>query len=499
MATETELKLALDPAQRRALLRHRLLAAATPLGSRRLTNIYYDTPDLALRKRGVALRLRRQGGQWLQTVKCAGEVAGGLSARPEWEAPYDGIAFDFGIVDDAALRRWLERGRIRNRLTPVFETVFTRRSWRSEPAEGVAVLLMLDAGAIASGGAQAPISELELELAAGDADDLLALALRLATDLPLHPEPLSKAQRGYLLFEGAAEKPCKAGPSPLTPELAPVEGFRAVALECIAQIQANAAGARENRHPEFLHQLRVALRRLRSALRVFAPALDSQKAAGVAGELAALAGRLGAARDWDVLATEVLAPACAAFPADARLARLAAAAAGQRERSQAAARAALSGRDYGRVMLQLLAFCRRPAPATTTPAPRLAAFARGELARLQRRVRRRARRAAALGSAALHRVRIAAKHLRYALEFFAPLRSGRRLREPLGHIVALQESLGQLNDLANAARLLEEAAGADAALREAAALVIGWHGPRRAALLARVPADLGALAGERRF
>ena len=83
MAEEIELKLALPPEAQRAFLRHPLLKQAAGKTTQRLTNVYYDTNGLDLRKRGIALRLRRKGGRWLQTVKCAGNHAGGLAARPE--------------------------------------------------------------------------------------------------------------------------------------------------------------------------------------------------------------------------------------------------------------------------------------------------------------------------------------------------------------------------------------------------------------------------------
>jgi len=115
MADEIELKLALPESAQRLLLRHPLLKRARSRDSGRLINLYYDTPSLDLHKAGIALRLRRKGGLWLQTVKCAGTSAAGLSSRPEWEGPYGG-QFDFSAVDDDKVRRRLERYRARGTL-----------------------------------------------------------------------------------------------------------------------------------------------------------------------------------------------------------------------------------------------------------------------------------------------------------------------------------------------------------------------------------------------
>ncbi len=498
MATETELKLALDPTQRRRLLRHAVFSSALPLGTRKLLNVYYDTPDLALRQRGIALRLRRQGKEWLQTVKCAGELGGGLSTRPEWEQPYDGIAFDFDAIDDNSLRRWLGRRRIREHLAPVFETTFTRRSWRAEPAPGTIVLLMLDSGGIASAGRTAPISELELELAEGDETDLMALAKQLATCAALRPESLSKAQRGYLLFCGAEAKPVKASPSPLGNKLSVSEAFRCISLDCLAHLQANESGARRNLGAEYIHQMRVALRRYGSALRVFEPVVAQHDVERIAADIGALSDQLGAARDWDVLAEEELEPVRAAFPDDDRLTTLATEVASRRAAGQRTARAALDHPDFGRLMLDLLALSHEPGDPGDTPTS-LGAFAREKIEALQARVKKRAKRAAGHDAEALHRLRIAAKGLRYAIEFFAPLLRDKAVRRTLDHLGRLQTNLGVLNDITNAERLLAECCGTDPQLREATALVGGWHRARYRDILGQLSDDIRPLLASRLF
>ncbi len=197
MANEIELKLALPESAQRAFLRHPLLKSALEKHTDELFNIYYDTPDLALRELGIALRLRRQGNIWLQTVKCAGSSAGGLSTRPEWETPYGG-QFDFSPVDDAAIRAQLERINGDGQLAPLFETNFRRVTWRFD-----GVLLVLDRGWIIAGDRREAISELELELAGGEVGQLFALAERLKERLPIVPALRSKAERGLRLRQRA--------------------------------------------------------------------------------------------------------------------------------------------------------------------------------------------------------------------------------------------------------------------------------------------------------
>ena len=198
MPLEIELKLAFPEETLPALLRHPLIAAAPRAGEpATLDNTYYDTPALTLRAHKIAVRLRKQGAETIQTVKCAATSHDGLTRRPEWERAWNG-QFDFSAIDDPAAAALLDR--TRDELAPVFSTRFRRDTRRLQPRDGVCILAMIDTGAVVAGARAAPISELELELAAGDADDLRRLAAELQKTLPLAPENISKAERGYRLL-----------------------------------------------------------------------------------------------------------------------------------------------------------------------------------------------------------------------------------------------------------------------------------------------------------
>lgn len=487
MGNEIELKLALPEPAQRVFLRHPLLKAAVGKHTAQLTSIYYDTPELALRKSGIALRLRRQGRIWLQTVKCAGTAAAGLSVRPEWETTYGGH-FDFSAVDDDTVRRVLDKPRIRNRLSPVFETSFRRTTWSFGD-----LLLMLDRGWIAAGGRREPISEIELELTGGDARRLFQLAIKLTEQLPLLPAPLSKADRGFLLRRSLTTPPAKAGPIPLDGDAPPLAAFHAVALSCLDQMQRNHDGAVSRDDPEYIHQLRVGTRRLRAALRLFAPLLPAGLDEEVLPSLRGMMGLLGRARDYDVLLAEIVDPVISALPDEPRLAALAAIVTDRRHAAREQARAHLTSREFGRLMLQLASHCSQPEP-TTPPSPEnTSGFAAARLRRLRRKVRALADAARPDDPVSLHALRIGIKRLRYALEFFSSLGRGKAQRRLIARLAEAQGTLGQFNDLANAGRLLMECAGHDDRLREAVTLIGGWHGPRHAALMATVPALLDGL------
>lgn len=494
MANEIELKLSLPESAQRALLRHPLLRHAKSRESGRLVNIYYDTPSLQLHEAGVALRLRRKGRQWLQTVKCAGTSAAGLSSRPEWEGPYGG-QFDFSAVDDAKLARRLEELRQHGRLAPVFETNFLRTTWRMEPEKGVVLLLALDRGWTAAAGRREAISEIEIEIATGEARHVFELARKLAEAVPLAPAPLSKAERGYRLFRGATATPAKAGDVALSADLSPLEGFRRIAFACLDHLQRNHEGAATQDEPEYIHQMRVATRRLRAALRLFKPLLPPELEAALLPPLRERMALLGAARDMDVLLGEIAAPVMKSLAGEPRLAALVGVITERRHGRRRAAMHDLRGPRFGQFVLlagDLLHRAPFDPPAAAT-AESLAAFADARIRKLRKKVLRLAQAARTDDPASLHALRIGIKRLRYALEFFAPLARGKSLDKQLERLTALQDTLGQINDLANAGRLLMDCAREDNRLREAVTLIGGWHGPRHTQLLAAVPKELARL------
>jgi adenylate cyclase len=494
MAEEIELKLALPMTAHRLFLRHPLLRQAARKQTWRLTNLYQDTPALELRQRGIAMRLRAKGRFWLQTVKCAGDRAGGLSARPEWETPYGG-QLDFSAIDDPAVRDWLTRPKIAGRLAPLFETNFQRSAWTFERPRGTRIELALDRGCIIAGGQREAISEVEIELLAGDPADLFALARELAERVPLFPAPLSKADRGYRLFNRQPVAPVRAPTIPLSADDTPVAALRAIALACLDHLQRNREGAVAGEDPEYIHQMRIAVRRLRAALHLFGPLLPEGFAAPLLSLLREPMARLGAARDHDVLLDEIIVPVRDALPDEPRIAALAERIVARRNRVRDSARDDLGSVKHGQFLLDLLAMLHGLDPkfCIRGTAVDLAEFARERLRSQRRQVRRRAARARHDAPETLHALRIGVKRLRYALEFFAPLAAKKPMRRLLSRLTALQDTLGQINDLANAGAVLMDCAGDQPRLREAVMLIGGWHGPRYRKLLAAVPRDIKRL------
>jgi inorganic triphosphatase YgiF len=202
---ETELKLCLSAPDLPRLLTHPLLAGAG--STQRLLNTYFDTPDLALQQRRMAVRERLAGDQWLLTVKTAGQSHNGLSRRQEWEGATTPGALQFNtLVDDAGLAADLMA--IRPHLKALFCTAFERPRWVLSHA-GAQIEVALDQGRIHVPGTdrQETLLELELELLSGPESALMALAdvLRQTPQgtVGLTPSDASKAQRGMALWQRA--------------------------------------------------------------------------------------------------------------------------------------------------------------------------------------------------------------------------------------------------------------------------------------------------------
>lgn len=446
MSTEIELKLQLSPKAAGKLARHPLLANIAS-HKQQLLNTYFDTPELELHQRRIAVRFRKKGWQWLCTVKSAEPASGGLAMRSEWETQATPGTFDFSHVDNAEFRSFLE-SRI-DKLEPVFTTDFKRQSWQVPFGESL-IELVIDRGHIESRGRRTPICEIELELLSGKVEDIFWLTRQLQGDIHLHPAIASKAERGYNLFLDTPLKPFKARPAAINADMTPVEAFRCIALNCLEHFQRNEQGLLTSRDPEFVHQARVALRRLRSAIKLFSPVLPPEFVAAYGQTWQTLGSALGEARNWDVFLEETLPPIAAAFPEDKDIKRLRKAAQRRTQSTRKSIVGLLATREYPRLLLEFTAAVYTVSQSLPIP---LEDFARQQISLHARKARKLAIRHAELTVGERHTMRIAFKKLRYTLEFFAPLLPQPRLKPYLAALSQLQDQLGLINDYVTAQAL----------------------------------------------
>jgi CHAD domain-containing protein len=265
--------------------------------------------------------------------------------------------------------------------------------------------------------------------------------------------------------------PVVAGSNPVGhPNLSPQAAFRAVAEAALAQIEINARGALLSEDPEFLHQLRVGMRRLRAALRAFRSVLPAKTARKLKRALRKLSPKLGAARDWDVLVARL-----EAAGGSAALLRKARA---RRATARRAARRAIVSKRFAGIGPAVRGL------ATADSRETLAHFGAAALARAHRKLMAQADGADWAHAAARHAVRIRVKRLRYSCEFFASAFRSRLATPYIAALKALQEILGALNDISVGRRLIgfdaDEAAllrRLDAAWPRLAQRPVFWRAP----------------------
>lgn len=495
---EIELKFELEAARARLLRSHPALAA-TPL-TRRMTTTYFDTPSFALRAAGFTLRVRRVGGRFIQTVK---RDRGGLFDRDEWEFQIGGPRVDPAVLDETPAGKALAKTGEPLDIVAVVRTTRALREWTTP--DGL-VEIAVDRCEILAGARRLRFQELELELKDGSPKAILRLADELFGLTPLRLGLTSKGERGYRL---AGARPAAFDPQ-LNAQSTVAQTFAAIGRACLDQVAEQGVAWRAAQGAEPIHQMRVGLRRLRTALRLFEDVVKDGAVSRLGGELKWLADALGPARNLDVYLADVF--DADALP-DADLARR------YGERLQRTRKAAYAQADqairsprFARLMLDLALWLedgdwRRPvddAPRALALAAPIPAFAAQVLEDLRRTVKKRGQvKLAKLDAERRHKLRIRCKRLRYASEFFAhAFDGGRKRREAFVEALKrLQDALGLLNDMAQAqetaARTLGR--GAPQALTFAAGELVGRLRARQGKSLEKAEQGYGALMKAERF
>jgi triphosphatase len=442
---EIELKAAVPPRRLSGLshtLHHR---CGRPGKAERLRTVYFDTKDRSLAQAGIAVRMRHGAGGWRLSIKADRETRGGVQRAREAEVAARGPRPDLRRIPDHALRDRVQALLGNDALEPLFETRISRTTWAVTSAHGVAEVA-LDRGRIRAGTRDAPVSEVEIELVAGDPNEVFLLAEALLGDSPADVSVPSKADRGLALATGESAD-ASVPPLPGADPDGPAEpGFSALLEALATQISRRLYETLTSDAPEGPHQLRVALRRLRAALWLHRPLLDRS----VASRLAATArdvGRLvSPLRDADVLVGELLLPSVSVDdPA------LGQALSDWHRRVRTQVRKDLRRARATAFVIQLNRLValggweRAGKRAVRARTGSSGSVVRPRLDRLWGMQREAGERLASLDSEGRHAFRKQMKKLRYAVEFAVPVDD----RKPfLQACKRLQESLGELNDQA---------------------------------------------------
>jgi len=475
---EIELKFQVPAAKRQALLRALTQTkgkAKANVKTLRLQAQYFDTPDQRLAKAHVSLRLRQEGDAWVQTLKCPGE---NRWTRLEHEVPRAAdsaepvldVALHAGTAagDQLAAALGDQAARLQ-----VYYATDVQRTLRVLRSTGVQAEVALDVGEIRADGDRRELHEIEFELKSGSVDALVALAARWVERHGLWVDVISKAERGQQLARHAsAVAPMYAQEMVLKEPYSPDAALRQMVGACLAHLLPNAAEVAGGvAQPEHVHQTRVALRRLRTALRIYgdwSPAVDADWESA----LATLFGQLGGVRDRDALEADLL-PALRA--AGAPLAELPAEAQGK------AIDDVLRAPATTHLWLALIVFANGAEQETDAPLPvgGLRALAAAKLDHLHSQLAKDAKSYADFADEQRHRARRRLKRLRYAIEFAASLFREKKVEAYLQRLKPAQDALGEYNDLVVAEQAFAQLLPA----KPEAWFALGWLAAQRTQLL----------------
>ncbi len=480
--------------------------AKTP---RRLVDSYLDTEDWRIARAGFVVRTRRRGRHDEITLKDTRPAEGsGLRQRLEVTEvlPPSGVA---GLGPGGPVGRRLRAIVGAHRLREVLQVRTRRRPFALRVGGVDAAEVALDDTMIVVGGGQRPtqLRRVEVEVRAEWLDALEPIVEQLRASCGLQPARLSKFEAGLLAMGQEIPGSPDLGPTEISEASTMGELAFAVLRRQLAVLREKEPGTRLGEDPEELHDMRVATRRLRAALALFAEVLPV-RAKVFREELGWLGRVLGAVRDLDVQQEGLadMAAATAGWSAGARpedhdpLAELSALLGHERDTARAEMLAALDSVRWERLARGLSVMVQqgpaRRSVATREPAvigmPDLVVVRHDKVAKAAKR----AKKSGVVSD--FHRLRIACKRLRYALEFSSEVYGGRTARF-VRQLTALQDELGLMQDAEVASNRLAELATGEAHLPPATVFVMGGVAERHRRdvdrLLRRLPQEVRRVGG----
>ncbi|OUD15496.1 CYTH and CHAD domain-containing protein [Thioflexithrix psekupsensis] len=509
MSIETELKLQISPEKIVDFQQHPLLQTAKQgLTEKWLHNTYFDTPAHDLLAAGAGLRIRLIEDRRLQTLKTGGQTQNGLHQRHEWEVEVSSDTPDLKLLPKFMRIKGLSRKSLQQQLIPVFITEFKRSTWDLQWDNDTLIEIALDQGQIRTEKNEqlTLISEIELELKSGSPSALYQVALALQMDIALTLENRSKAERGYALHHPPEIVAHKAGQVALMPEDNAETAFMTICWHCLNQLQANEAAILQHNDPEGIHQMRVALRRLRSAFTLFRDLIPKSTQAVFYEDLKWITEQLGIARDWDIfyLTLAEMATQLIAIDSDYDLSPLKQTVIDLQQTAYHHVHSVLMGQRYHRLLLQLgywltervwrLHLNAEQLLLLTQPAIE---FANRTLHKRYQKLQKKGEKLSILSANERHQVRIEVKKLAYGSRFFAALYPSKVTHQYSQKLSQMQDVLGVLNDGYVADQLCQKAQILpDSYLH---ALLKGWYLHQYALQQQQLDADWQALLTQKIF
>jgi CHAD domain-containing protein len=352
---------------------------------------------------------------------------------------------------------------IGNMLQPIFMIEAEQRKYILAHGNSVIKAIVVE-GAAQTGERTASFGETQFWLKTGVAADLFSFVLAIDETVPLRFSARTEACRGYALIERSEKKEIKRKPVQLEPSMSSATAFRVIAHQCLHQVIANAP-AMSTGNAEALHQVRIGLRRLKTALSLFAPLCTDTQTQTIKAEIRWFGELLGPARDLDVFLSEVMLPLREQYRDEPGLVSLQRTYGAQRTKLYDRISQAANSVRFRALALETAVWIEtgqwgmkqgeQAAVARHRPIKQLA---EEELIRLRKKVKKKGDGLAALDPDERHALRLHVKKLRYTAEFFLSLFPGKKKSKRifLVSLKSLQSALGDVNDIAVRAGLKTE-------------------------------------------
>lgn len=429
----------------------------------RLKAQYFDTPNRDLAQNNISLRLRLEGRRWVQTLKMPGAHA---LDRIEINHPRPNPTLDLSALMDSPAYRTLER--FSESLKVAYETDIVRL-YRRTRTQGAVIEIALDSGVIQSGELTLPVREIEFERISGPIDALFVTGKRWQTKHGLLLDLRSKAERGDRLATlgltlgqlkeanqaDAQSKQAAAvaqfwgttgiDPIALNAHMSCDHALSVISQSCLAQVARNAAvlaeidtrGVCQAGTSEHLHQLRVGLRRLRSAWSLFNE-LAHLPDPTLRDEIRSHFAQMGNTRDEDVLRETVMPVLNAAGQPPLFL----------KKPDQTLNGSTLAAsKPFQRWLIDMLAFNVKATESEPLSEVPLKVAVRKRLHKWHQKVVARGVEFDSLPIETKHDLRKKTKRLRYGLQFAESLLPRTRLKHYRKDLAVIQDVLGEMNDL----------------------------------------------------
>lgn len=460
--------------------------------------VYFDSERHDLWKAGYVLRVRNEGEGFAQTLKRISHAD--LATRPEFKSEVVSATPDLATIPDSKVR-WRVMQLLKDReLVPQFIIETRRTKVILSPRKRVEIEAAFDSGVIMlpdeSREQSIPVSEFELELLKGSVEDLFSMARTLTASHPLTLSLSAKSERGFAMLSGEPYAPVTAQKVALLSEEPADDALCAIFGNCLQHFLGNWHSVVLANDAEGIHQMRVALRRFRSAVSLLDERQQDQMRELIA-DAKGFAFVLGQARDYDVLLSEIVDPVANRLGQESGVPHLSEPILAHRRDGWARVIEALNSEKFRSFVLDWAAVTyRRPWLAVSAEDNRVVAetraFAKDNIERRVSQVCRAAAREGEPSIKELHELRIKLKKLRYALDFFGSQFSKTAVKHCQKRLSKLQGVLGEVNDVSVARNLIHQillqskAEPQSAELTYEAGLVLGWHSRRVAEKRKRV-------------